>query len=675
MPLTPRRHCLPKKYWVFLRFLAVFILLLVFSPNALAQPRALFLLGDFRSWGEAAYELNGYSRSSSGSRTYSSTDHDLEESYHFEGLYGLLDHRWWSGRFSVDLGLAQTLSRSDGRGDDRDWKGTRGAFYLDGRLFDKSPAPASFLTSYAQERVLVPFGRDYDRTVTNNSVGLQLHNDYLPASILYRNNESQTDGLALDRTQTVEEMRFQVSHRIHGFSQSGFSASRMNNATAYASSLPPLESDSYEVAVNNQLTLGNIARPHTLDSRYRLSNETGSRQSERTLWEERLRLVPGKALTLTAAHTLNRDETEGQRRDRRREEFSLEHRLFSSLVTRVQADLEKHEYNNGEEQTRGGSLSLSYSKQLPEDSHLGLNLGRRVAKTERDLTGNELAVVAETLVVTDISNFLEQNFIVPSTVRVFSADRLILYQAGIDYELEVVGARTELLVLDLAAIPTGTVLSIDYSYTVDPSIDFTTTTDNLGFTLTALGNRWEMNINYGRSRQEPDGPDPGSLYLSHSRFYRVGLDHNFDGGSAGVHYEDRRSDWQNQQSVTGNLFRRRDLFAGQLALRLKNQYTLTETLLTGAAGLPASRETHRNVLSLFADFARVVHRNGRLNLRGLARASRGDGIHENNLSAALGYQYWLGRTEFRLQSEVEWTWSDDSRERNDYLYLYVRRYF
>ncbi|MDW7645606.1 MAG: hypothetical protein SCI25_11215 [Desulfuromonadales bacterium] len=650
-------------------------LFLILPSGVMAQPKALFLLGDFRSWGEAAYELNGYSRSSSGSRTYSSADHDLEESFHFEGLYGLLDHRWWSGRFSVDLGLAQTLSRSDGRGDDRDLEGVRGDFYLDGRLFDKSPAPASFLTSYAQERVLVPFGRDYDRTVTSNSVGLQLHNDYLPASILYRSNETQTDGLSLDRTQTVEETRFQVSHRVYSLSQSGFTASRMRNATTYATSLSALESDSYEVAVTNQLTFGNVARPHTLDSRYRLSSETGSRQSERTLWEERLRLIPGKALTVTAAHTLNRDETEGQRRDRQREEFSLEHRLFSSLVTRVQADLEKREYNNGEEQTRGGALNLSYTKQLPGDSRLGLNLGRRVAMTDRDLASNELTVVAESLLVTDGRDFLEQNFIVPSTVRVFSADRLILYQEGIDFELEVVGARTELLVLDLAAIPTGTDLSVDYSYRVDQSIDYTTTTDNLSFTLNTLGNTWEMKVNYGRSRQEPDGPDPGSLYLSDTRFTLVGIDHNFDGGSAGVHYEDMRSDWQNQQSIVGNLFRRRDLFAGQLALRLKNQYTLTETLLKSAEGAPVSRDTRRNVLSLSADFGRVVHHNGRLNLRGLGRVSRGDGIHEDNLSVTLGYQYWLGRMEFRLQSEVEWMWSDESRERNDYLYLYVRRYF
>ncbi|BCA79392.1 hypothetical protein [Desulfuromonas sp. AOP6] len=651
------------------------VLLLVFPTNVLAQPRALFLLSDFRSWGEAAYELNGYSRSSSGSRTYRSADHDLEESYHFEGLYGLLDHRWWSGRFSMDLGLAQTVSHSDGRGDDRDWKGVRGEFYLDGRLFDKSPAPGSFLTSYAQERVLVPFGRDYDRTVTSNSVGLQLRNDYLPASILYRSNETQTEGLSLDRTQTVEEMRLQVSHRIHSLSQSGFSASRLSNATTYAASLPALKSDSYEVSLNNQLTLGNVARPHTLDSRYRLSSETGSRQSERTLWEERLRLTPGKALTVSAAHTLNRDETEGQRRDRQREEISLEHRLFSSLVTRFQADLEKREYNNGEEQTRGGSLNLNYSKQLAGESRLGLNLGRRVAMTERDLAGNELVVVAETLVVTDGRDFLIQNFIVPSTVRVFSADRLVLYQEGIDYELEVVGVRTELIALDPAVIPTGTTLSVDYSYTVDPSIDFTTTTDNLSILLNALANMWEMQFNYGRSRQEPDSPDPDSLYLSHTRFYLLGIDHNFDGGSAGVQYEDVRSDWQNQQSVTGNLFRRRDLLAGQLALRLKNQYTLTETLLTSAEGLSLRRESRRNILSLSADFGRVVHRNGRLNLRGLGRVSRGDGIHEDNLSMTLGYQYWLGRMEFRLQSEVEWTWSDESRERNDYLYLYVRRYF
>ena len=68
------------------------MVVLLLPPGAQAQPKALFLLGDFRSWGEAAYELNGYSRSSSGSRTYSSADHDLEESFHFEGLYGLLDH-------------------------------------------------------------------------------------------------------------------------------------------------------------------------------------------------------------------------------------------------------------------------------------------------------------------------------------------------------------------------------------------------------------------------------------------------------------------------------------------------------------------------------------------------------------------------------------------------------
>ena len=105
-------------------------------PAEAARKKVIFQLYNLRQWTELEYDYTGKSYSYDSSADRHSQEHDLEETYHFDIDYAILDRDLANGSLTVDLNLNQTYENESG---EKRSSGSSGGFY--GEYLDRRRKP------------------------------------------------------------------------------------------------------------------------------------------------------------------------------------------------------------------------------------------------------------------------------------------------------------------------------------------------------------------------------------------------------------------------------------------------------------------------------------------------------------------------------------------------------
>jgi len=180
-------------YLLLLLFLIGFILL----PQSVeaARRKVIFQLSNFSHWAELEYEYNGKNDSYENSSDRSSQEHELEETYHLEIDYAILDSDLMNGSLAVDLSLDQAYEDESGGSERNDSSaGFSGEYLFDMVAFERRFYPIRLMSSLTEERVTAPFTENYNFTRQSLSAAIALRNSFLPTRLNYRYDTTETSG-------------------------------------------------------------------------------------------------------------------------------------------------------------------------------------------------------------------------------------------------------------------------------------------------------------------------------------------------------------------------------------------------------------------------------------------------------------------------------------------------
>ena len=654
-----------------LLFCVVCIFLALLANDAQARKRALFIIGNFRHWTDLTYEYSGYSTVNDYAKDRTSRSQQFEEDYTFAFNYAILSHKLLNGRAEFTLGAEQAFKNNGGAGRDADSSGLNFEYAVEGVAFQFRPYPITFSSNMFTEQVNNPYSEHYVLTQENHSIGIAMENDLLPSWLNYRVSEDSTDGLISDRTNRYETVTFNSVHRFRGISTTDFSAYRSTQENDFQGSAQDIHTDSHFITLSNSLTWGKPLQRRYVDSTYQVRQESGSRNTNYDSWSESVRIHLGKALEYGLNTDYQKETSDFQTRRRRLGRTFLEHRLFNSLTTRLEYLKELNEYSTGDDNQWNRQISFSYGKALPRQCRLNLGYSNSYGETDRNLKDENLFITGELLTVKIIDNYLQNTNVVQESVAVLNADRTVTYLEGVDYELREFGRLTEIVPLS-GLIQEGDVLSIDYSYRVNDSIEYSTLTNSVSGSLQLFDNRYRIFTTLTKTDRDLISGSDTVQPLVQLKAAVLGFEANIAPFTYGSVYSYVDSTLAKDEALEGYLYYLRSVGRRRLSVRLNDRYSVTEQkeLLTSG-----SMEESKNVITLRVNYQRPWYRRSLLTLRGEYRNLRGSSRDEDDLTFGATLEAKINKFEFRLLSEVQWKFFEDSRQREDYLRIEVRRYF
>jgi hypothetical protein len=201
--------------------------------------------------------------------------------------------------------------------------------------------------------------------------------------------------------------------------------------------------------------------------------------------------------------------------------FQLRHELYKNLTTSVQASGTRTDLPTGLRNSYSGQLDFNYRRSLPWNGNVVLHLGGRNQINNNRLDASQIAVVDEPHAAPSPlgagSGFLlSQSFVIDSSVLVVDTrgGARLATTLGIDYELVPEGNGLRVIpIVTSAVIQPGDPLAISYSYEVDPSAKYATTSRSAGG---GVNFRW---VTFSVAHEQTDqklisGQDSGFLQTS-----------------------------------------------------------------------------------------------------------------------------------------------------------------
>ena len=657
----------------YLGILVIAVCLVVCRVEKSMAARGLLLVRNMHQWYDFQYRFDQY-KTESGRSTMKSDKHRLENSYHFDTLYAVLHANLLTGRFAMDLGFDYDWQKKSDEGSD---SGTdlEIEYDLDGVFLKEKPCPVDF-TSYGRKNTINRvFSDNYDVTSWGNGIGISLENDYLPTRIRYSMSESETDGLTADRTSKIEHFLFTASHRYQSFSSTSFNFMEGSTETKTSGVGEDTQIDTTSIGLNNILDWGNADLTRKLDSQYSYQDSRGDYTNRSKHWTEKLRWDLGSALQSGLEHDYYSFVSDANEQKRTMERAWLRHQLFDNLSTTLRGWTRKSELQDGTEDQFAGALDFSYTRHLPADCFLAVGLGNSYGETDRALDTDTLAVVNERLIYDDSGfNYLLNYNIEEDSIEVFNETRTVIYNEGVDYQLETIGLRTRIIIPGGSPISHGDVLSIDYQYLVDPSIKYSTESHSLNTSLDLFNRKYRVYANIYQSDEELLGGDAGNVGLNDITEYTLGFEHNLHYFSYGGEYSDWDSTTEKYHYWQGFVEYQRYFKRDFVSVRLRDRQTRYENVsFRQSSDVAGTENSFRATASLRRRYYLLPSAIWETTVDYLRLHGRGNEDDEVTINSA--FQVRLGKSRIRLEGEIDWENRDGRTSREFYVILEFRRYF
>lgn len=253
-------------------------------------------------------------------------------------------------------------------------------------------------------------------------------------------------------------------------------------ATVASESLQGSLLNNYRLTPDNRVLLSSL-----LSFR---QTETGVLSNSGLLLSETLNWRHTRRLSSNYNLQYSRDDNDGRKINRTFLSAGLSHFLYENLTTSL--SLSGSSSNQGDS-NYGGSLNLAYQRRIP-GGMVFANIGQdyRVNKPSGGLI--RVTDSFSNLPAGDTA-LLSNLYVVPTSISV-TDDTGTPLVAGIDYEIIVVGASTQ--IKNLRPVPTSFVVTYDYQ---SPTYDSSTHAQSYGIGL-QLWDAWRINYRYNHSQQE-----------------------------------------------------------------------------------------------------------------------------------------------------------------------------
>lgn len=638
-----------------------------------AKRRVIFQLANLRQWLDLSYQYTGTKTDNKVAIDRSSQDHELEQVYHFGIDYAILSQRLANGTLEIDLGTDQTITSESAPREQSDKDaGLRLEYLFDMVLFERRPYPVTLMANRIQQRINAPFAENYTLNSSNYGAGLAVRHDLFPFQLSYRYATSETSGLRVDRSQSLDELLFESTLNWWDFSQTRLRGRISSTETDFDGlSSSSLSTDSYDLKGQNLLTWGQLERKNTLNSRYQLRKNSGSSQLRSVQWTEDFELQLGRGLTIGGAYDYNKNDVPQQTRVENKNRGWIEHRLYKSLTTRLDYSGSEVEYSSGTDQRFRGQASLSYNKKLPKNSSLTLGYSYGYGELDRNLSDRNMFVPLEQGVVDAFNTVTLTTPQIDDASVVLYADDIKTPYLGA-YTVNKVGNNVEIFIP--GAVP-GDIVYVEYSYQLDNSIEYSTTTHSISAALGLFNQRFRIYSTVNLSDQELiDGSDEVSP-LHQQTFIQFGVDGNFKQTSLGSSYIYLDTSLSTDKTLETYFSHQKEIGRNLLSLRLTDRYSIVrqkEGLLTGSSSTGSTNKS--NSLMFNVDYRKPLRRNTTLNLRGQLLDIRGE-QHQNDVSFGSTLESRWYKFELLVNADVTWTLLENTTTREDLFSIKLRRYF
>jgi len=652
-------------------FLVMALLVLYACPAWSAESKVLLHLSEFRNWLQLDYERHGRFSARSGD-DLESTDHLFTESIYTSAAYSIYDPQLLNGHFDIDFGLNQNIYDSTYQESGTD-QGTILEYSIDGTFFEHRPYPVRFFSSDEEREVQRLFSKNYELHVREHGLALALKNRFVPTNFRYLYRERETDGLQLDRVQTTNTYTFDALHLYKDISHSEVSFYHSDDDTDFGPTEPEDTSRITEYQFRNTMRWSNYPTLNQLVSVYRYRDETNDVSLSFKDWSESLLLQPGRALKIGFDYDNTSIRSDQLSRHEHKEHIWIEHKLYESLTSRLRFLNRKADYTAGMYKDVRGIAGLSYQKKLPRTSLLSLGYSYTRGRTDRDYELRQGAVFDERVTMELVGQNLLQNLdILIETIVVKNQDRTETYVENIDYTVLQYGRQTELLLTAGSQIDPDAVVSVDYLYSVDPGVRFSTTVHEASSSLSLLSNRYRIYAYMVSTDQEPlsDSTDEDRLYDLFT--YTIGLVNTRRFATYGgefVHYD---STTEKRQYVELFWRYRRYFRRNYLWLSFRDRYVKYDD--TGISEVTDGSRTENQFFAGLSVRRRFFGRT--MGGAGLEYLDIQGSINDRDeLKLNLHFDMRVGRLELRFQAEKNWEWWENRRQSESRVFLTLRRYF
>ena len=496
-----------------------------------AQEEGGFGLG---TW-SGALEL-GFSGDRQESRTGNSTTNDFKDRLFAErltignqGMY-YLDPRFLTANVYLTFGMYQDNSTSNAVDTSR--HGDLNGYAVDATLFADQPYNGTLFANKTQSHVTQQFGGRTDSTFENFGTVLRLREDsdlkdwglpYLSSTLRIYQEDLNEATTSLGQTFLHSERRNGVGLDVN----KGFENADLSVQYAFID-----HHDNASIIPDYQTTAAglyyNIDFGPTLnrrwDSRVTYTDRTGSNATSMLQVDELLSIDHSKKLFTSYRYLFTQLDTLSGTTTANNGILQLRHRTYENLVTSAQLMALYRNLPNGEQSSESAQLDFNYTHGLPYNGRMFAILGGRYQLNDNNIQSSRIDVTdapftAPSPLGGGAGFVLNQSFVDASTIVVVDTrgGARLPTVAGVDYDIVQEGNLTRIVPLpgSLVILP-GDPLAVSYSYVVDPSLEWTTTT-------------WWLNTGANF--------DWMSFFLSHQQTNQSAIS-----GNPGTFLEDRRSD-------------------------------------------------------------------------------------------------------------------------------------
>ncbi len=434
-----------------------------------------------------------------------------------------------------------------------------------------------------------------DLLTENRGGTIFLRRVYIPSSLTFRQEVLEEESRIADVIARRSEERNIV--RYEG--QRGWVDKELGLSYEYVDDtdkvFPKLSFQSHEAQANYSLDFGEELN-RRWDSRLRYLTRTGLVESTNWFLDEALRIDHTERLRSDYRYTLVDIEAPGAETTTHTAIASLRHRLYESLITTGSADAVRQSLVGGEKDSYRGRLDFDHTKRLPLGGRLIVGLGGSLQYEDDSFKSTETSVPQEShtagspfaLPIALSNPFVGTSSVVVTKIAVGPLlpgcipppgppTPLVL---GVDYTLRTAGDITEIVPIPCSGITPGInpgdTITVDYRFTVSPSLTFTTATWHGGVTVDY---RW-IRVFFSHEQSEQDlvsGRD--GRFLDDTQSDAVGAELRYEGSRlrASVLGEARRytSHRTRYDSLRGSALTDVSLLEG-LTLRLSADQVVTE---------------------------------------------------------------------------------------------------
>ena len=374
----------------------------------------------------------------------------------------------------VGAGLAQQNIDSD---DLSGWStGTLDEYLLSAQLLRSKPYSAAVNATKTEDLIARQFLGPLQADRKSESASLILRPESWPMSFQYSSSETTQDGfdhLASDFfAREDERFRYSVDHDFSKLSHIHFDFDRTEARQETVGAVVNTDTDAY--TLSHDYMFGEDGK-HRLDSLFNYIDQGGSFAFENLRLQERLRLQHTPSLLSKYDVQYSKLERETLDSEQIRGQAGIEHRLFESLVTNVDAFISETDLGSDGNLTQyGGILGLNYRKLNPWGT-LFSSYSASITRSDQTGGAGKGLVVGEPHVATDVVPVeLGRTNIDISTIRVTSAPGGgELFQEGDDYTISQTGGRVFINTIVIGGVvppnfTEGQEFFVDYDFFVEP---------------------------------------------------------------------------------------------------------------------------------------------------------------------------------------------------------------